>query len=178
MLFSIIYIFLSCSLPFKRDLSSFCAIAQLALTIGFVRYPRATGCSASVSLLYAVFHPQVLSIRLGREDSLLYWLFHPCHPLFYTVRSADETVTYAMQFYGRPYTCKRKLSIIGQLFSFQTVVARADYVKQFSGLARIRLTENWEERKRALPLKCPPRDAAWAFIASMRLSGPWHSTRL
>lgn len=58
MLFSIIYIFCSCSLPFKRDLSSFCAIAQLALTIGFVRYPRATtGCSASVSLLYAVLHP-------------------------------------------------------------------------------------------------------------------------
>lgn len=50
-----------------------------------------------------------------------------------------------MQFYGRPYTCKRKLSIIGQLFSFQTVVARADYVKQLSGLARIRVTENWEE---------------------------------
>jgi hypothetical protein len=47
-----------------------------------------------------------------------------------------------------------------------------DYVKQFSGLARIRVTENREERKRALPLKCPSHDAAWAFIASMRLSGP------
>lgn len=40
----------------------------------------------------------------------------------------------------------QKLSIIGQLFSFQTVVVRADYVKQFSGLARIRVTENWEEK--------------------------------
>lgn len=34
------------------------------------------------------------------------------------------------------------------------------------GLARIRITENREERKRALPLKCPSFQA-WAFIASM-----------
>ena len=76
MLFPIIYIFLSCSLPFEHDLSSFCAIAQLALTIGFVRYPRSTGCSASVSLLYAVLRPIVLSIRLGREHSFLYYSTH------------------------------------------------------------------------------------------------------
>ncbi|KAL0294748.1 UNVERIFIED_CONTAM: hypothetical protein Scaly_3116500 [Sesamum calycinum] len=95
-------------------------IVKLTLTIGFVRYPRSTGCSASVSLLYAVRNP----IRLdGRRTSL--------NP--------------------------------------------TDYVKQFSGLARIRVTENREERKRALPLKCPSHDAAWAFIASMRLSGPLHS---
>ena len=86
------------------------------------------GCSASVSLLYAVLHPILLSIRLGREHSFLSWFFHP---LFYTLRSvvADETVTYAMQFFGCPYT-KRKLSIIGQLFSLQTVVARADGLRQ------------------------------------------------
>ena len=64
------YIFLSCSLPFERDLF-FCAISQLALTIGFVRYPRSTGCSASVSLLNAILHPILLSIRLGREHSFL-----------------------------------------------------------------------------------------------------------
>ncbi|KAL0291879.1 UNVERIFIED_CONTAM: hypothetical protein Scaly_2615700 [Sesamum calycinum] len=69
-------------------------IVKLTLTIGFVRYPRSTGCSASVSLLYAVRNP----IRLdGRRTSL--------NP--------------------------------------------TDYVKQFSGLARIRVTENREERKRA-----------------------------
>ncbi|KAL0293562.1 UNVERIFIED_CONTAM: hypothetical protein Scaly_3139800 [Sesamum calycinum] len=61
-------------------------IVKLTLTIGFVRYPRSTGCSASVSLLYAVRNP----IRLdGRRTSL--------NP--------------------------------------------TDYVKQFSGLARIRVTE-------------------------------------
>ncbi|KAK4412303.1 hypothetical protein Salat_2981900 [Sesamum alatum] len=57
----------------------------------------------------------------------------------------------------------------------RTSLNPTDYVKQFSGLARIRVTENREERKRALPLKCPSHDAAWAFIASMRLSGPLHS---
>ena len=53
-----------------------------------------------------------------------------------------------MQFFGCPYTCKRKLSIIGQLFSLQTSTMSlnpTDYVKQFSGLARIRVTENREE---------------------------------
>lgn len=124
------YIFLSCSLPFERD-PLFCAISQLALTIGFVRYPRSTGCSASVSLLYAVLHPIRLSIRLGREHSFLSLFFHPRHHLFYTLRSVvvDETVTYATQFFGCPYT-KRKLSIISQLFSLQTVVARADGLRQ------------------------------------------------
>ncbi|KAL0315088.1 UNVERIFIED_CONTAM: hypothetical protein Scaly_2890400 [Sesamum calycinum] len=81
----------------RREVGPF-QIVKLTLTIGFVRYPRSTGCSASVSLLYAVRNP----IRLdGRRTSL--------NP--------------------------------------------TDYVKQFSGLARIRVTENREERKRALPIE-------------------------
>ncbi|KAK4414729.1 hypothetical protein Salat_2579800, partial [Sesamum alatum] len=95
-------------------------IVKLTLTIGFVRYPRSTGRSASVSLLYAVRNP----IRLDG--------------------------------------CCTNLN-------------PTDYVKQLSGLARIRVTENREEKKRALPLKCSSHDAASAFIALMRLSGPLHS---
>ena len=49
-------------------------IVKLTLTIGFVRYPRSTGCSASVSLLYAVRNP-------GREHFA--FLFYPRHPLLY-----------------------------------------------------------------------------------------------
>lgn len=78
-----------------------------SLTLLFVRL----GLS-SLSILYVILHPIVLSIRLGREHSFicLLLLFHPHHALFYIIRSviAVESVTYPMQFFGRPYICNMK----------------------------------------------------------------------